>query len=363
LIPVPASSPELRPLEPPERRIQTAKERLGKELVILGHHYQKDEVIRFADFRGDSLKLARDAAANKQAKHIIFCGVHFMAETAAILAGPGQVVLFPEPEALCPLAETADLFLVEDAWKQLGGCRDTEREILPVTYVNSEAVLKAFCGRHGGSVCTSSNARGVLEWARARRPCTFFFPDQHLGRNTGVRMGIPPERMPLWDPRRDLGGNDREDILAAQVVLWKGWCYVHQRFLPAHVQAVRKSHPGIRVWVHLECTQEVVHLADDAGSTADIIRLVESAPAGTRWAIGTEGNLVNRLAREHPEQEIHLLSPVPNNCLTMNKTTTDSLARITDGLLRGEEINPVRIPPDVAEHARTALQRMLEVRV
>jgi quinolinate synthase len=348
--------------ESPERRIENAKERFGKELVILGHHYQKDEVIQFADFRGDSLKLARDAAASRDAKFIIFCGVHFMAETAAILAGPGQVVLFPEPEALCPLAEKADLLLVEDAWKQLAECLNVERDVMPVTYVNSEAALKAFCGNHGGLVCTSSNARGVLEWARARRPKTFFFPDQHLGRNTGVRMGIPLERMPLWDPRKSLGGNTREDIVSAEVILWKGWCYVHQRFLPTHVLAARKAYPGVRVWVHLECTQEVVRLADDAGSTADIIRLVDSAPAGTRWAIGTEGNLVDRLAREHPDQEIHLLSPTPNNCVTMNKTTLESLARVTDGLLRGEEINPVRVPPDTAEGARMALERMLEVR-
>lgn len=346
----------------PERIIEAAKQRFGKELVILGHHYQKDEVIRFADFRGDSLKLARDAAASREAKYIIFCGVHFMAETAAILVRPGQVVLLPEPEALCPLAEKADLFLVEDAWKQLGEYLDVDHGIMPVTYVNSEAVLKAFCGKRGGSVCTSSNARGILEWARARRPCTFFFPDQHLGRNTGVRMGIPLERMPLWDPREPLGGIDREDLRTAEVILWKGWCYVHQRFLPAHVRVAREAYPGIRVWVHLECTQEVVRLADDAGSTADIIRLVDSAPAGTRWAIGTEGNLVNRLARQHPEQEIHLLSPTPNNCITMNKTTLSSLARVAGGLLRGEEINPIRVPPDVAEPARTALERMLEVR-
>jgi quinolinate synthase len=352
----------MAPQESPERRIEEAKLRFGKELVILGHHYQKDEVIRFADFRGDSLKLARDAAASREAKYIIFCGVHFMAETAAILARPGQVVLLPEPEALCPLAEKADLLQVEDAWKQLGGYLDLERDVLPLTYVNSEAVLKAFCGKRGGSVCTSSNARGMLEWARARRPRTFFLPDQHLGRNTGVRMGIPLERMPLWDPREPLGGIPPEAVPTAEIFLWKGWCYVHQRFLPAHVLAARKSYPGVRVWVHLECTQEVVRLADDAGSTADIIRLVESAPAGTRWAIGTEGNLVERLAREHPEQEIRLLSPSPNNCVTMNKTTLSSLARVADGLLRGEEIHPIRVPPDVAEPARTALERMLEVR-
>jgi quinolinate synthase len=344
----------------PERRILSAKEHFGGELVILGHHYQKDDVIRFADFRGDSLQLARLSAANLKAKYIIFCGVHFMAETAAILAQPGQTVLLPEVDALCPLAEKADRMLVEDAWRQISECMDAEREVMPVTYVNSEADLKAFCGTHGGSVCTSSNARNILEWARARRPRTFFFPDQHLGRNTGVRMGIPLEEMPLWDPRETLGGNNREELLAAQIILWKGWCYVHQRFLPTHVLDARKRFPGVRVWVHLECTQEVVRLADDAGSTTDILRLVDDAPPGTKWAIGTEGNLVNRLARDHPEQEIHLLSPDPNNCITMNKTTVESLARVTDGLLRGELINPIRVREDIAQGARTALQRMLE---
>jgi quinolinate synthase len=345
----------------PERRIEKAKERFGAELVILGHHYQKDEVIRFADFRGDSLKLARAAAAAAAAKYIVFCGVHFMAETAAILARPGQTVLLPETDALCPLAEKADLPLVEDAWDQLTRRMDVEREVLPVTYINSEAALKAFCGTHGGAVCTSSNARGILEWARRRRPRAFFFPDQHLGRNTGLRMGIPAERMPLWDPREPLGGNGPEDIAAAEIILWKGWCYVHQRFLPAQVLAARETRPGVRVWVHLECTQEVVRLADDAGSTTDIIRLVEAAPAGTRWAIGTESNLVERLARAHPDQEIRSLSPEPNNCLMMNKITLASLVRITDGLLRGERINPIRVPPETAEPARAALERMLEV--
>jgi quinolinate synthase len=355
------------PLAPPlvpdstdsERRILAAKERLGGELVILGHHYQKDDVIRFADYRGDSLQLAR-TAADLKAKYIIFCGVHFMAETAAILSRPGQTVLLPETDALCPLAEKADRMVVEDAWRQLAGELDVEREVMPVTYINSEADLKAFCGAHGGTVCTSSNARNILEWARARRPRTLFFPDQHLGRNTGIRMGISEERMPLWDPREALGGNSREDLLTAQIILWKGWCYVHQRFLPTHVLEARKRYPGIRVWVHLECTQEVVRLADDAGSTTDILRLVDAAPPGAKWAVGTEGNLVNRLARDHPEQEIHLLSPDPNNCITMNKTTVESLARVTDGLMRGELVNPIRVPAEIAEPARVALRRMLE---
>jgi quinolinate synthase len=343
-----------------EVRIQIAKEKLGKEMVILGHHYQKDEVIRFCDVRGDSLQLAREAAANAEAKYIVFCGVHFMAETAAILSRVGQIVMLPELGALCPLAEKADRTLVEDAWRQLGAVMDVETELMPVTYVNSEADLKAFCGEHGGAVCTSSNARAILEWAFARRKRVFFFPDQHLGRNTGARMGVPLERMPLWDPRLDLGGNTVEALRDARVLLWKGWCYVHQRFRPEHVRAWRERVPGIRVWVHLECELEVVELADDAGSTADIIRLVDHAPAGTKWAVGTEGNLVNRLALAHPEQEIHLLSPDQNNCITMNKTTLESIARVTDGLLRGEALHSILVPERIAQPARVALERMLE---
>jgi quinolinate synthase len=343
-------------------RIHAAKKKFGEQLVILGHHYQKDEVIQLCDFRGDSLQLARQAAALPAAQYIVFCGVHFMAETAAILAGPDQAILLPETGALCPLAEKADLLLVEDAWRQLREVMDVEADVLPITYVNSEAELKAFCGEHGGTVCTSSNAGAILAWAFTQRKRVFFFPDQHLGRNTGVRLEIPLERMPLWDPRLPLGGNLVEALCEARVLLWKGWCYVHQRFLPAHVRAWRERVPGIRIWVHLECMREVVAMADDAGSTADIIRLVDAAPAGTKWAIGTEGNLVNRLALAHPEQEIHLLTPDANNCITMNKTTLESIARITDGLMAGELRNRISVPPRIAQPARVALERMLEIR-
>jgi quinolinate synthase len=340
--------------------IQAAKQALGPRMVLLGHHYQRDEVIRLCDFRGDSLQLARQAAAHPEAEYIVFCGVHFMAETAAILAQPHQVVMLPALDALCPLAEKADRMQVEDAWKQLAAVMDTERELLPVTYVNSEAELKAFCGEHGGAVCTSSNAREILAWAFPQRKRVFFFPDQYLGRNTGVRMGVPLDQMPLWDPRLDLGGSPAQTWTDARVLLWKGWCYVHQRFRPEQVLAWRARVPGIRVWVHLECEREVVALADEAGSTADIIRLVEAAPAGTQWAVGTEGNLVDRLAQAHPDQQIHLLSPEPNNCITMNKTTLELLARVTDGLLRGEPRHVIRVPEEVARPARVALERMLE---
>jgi quinolinate synthase len=344
-----------------ETRVQTAKAALGQDLVILGHHYQRDEVIQFADFRGDSLKLAREAANRRQARYIVFCGVHFMAETAAILAQPGQTVLLPDLRAGCPLADMADLPLVEQAWAQLAHVMDVEHQVMPVTYVNSAANLKAFCGQHGGSACTSSNAQAVLSWALSRRPRALFFPDQHLGRNTAKRMDIPLDEMLLWNPGRPFGGHDADALRQARIFLWPGWCHVHQRFLPQHVTAWRERDPDIRVIVHPECTMEVVDLADEAGSTAYIIRRVEESPPGTRWAIGTEFNLVNRLKNQHPEQFIASLSPQPSYCRTMNLITLEKLARVVEALAAGQVINPVTVPPDVARHARVALQRMLEV--
>ena len=348
-------------------RIRKAKEVLGSSLVILGHHYQKDEVIQFADFRGDSLKLARDAASCREARYIVFCGVHFMAETAAILAQPGQTVLIPDQEAGCPLAEMANVDDVERAWAELGQVMDVEHEVMPVTYVNSAAALKAFCGRHGGLVCTSSNAQAVLTWALAWRPRVLFFPDQHLGRNTAKKMGIPLAEMLLWNPSRPFGGHEAWDFERAQIFLWRGFCNVHQRFHPEDVTAWREREPptstsvGIRVIVHPECSMEVVDLADEAGSTAYIIRRVEESPPGSKWAIGTEFNLVNRLAEEHADKFIVSLSPQPSYCRTMNLITVEKLARVLEGLARGEIINPVTVPPDVARDARTALERMLEV--
>ncbi len=357
-----------------ETSIQKLKETLGSSLVILGHHYQRDDVIQFADFRGDSLELAQDATRT-DVRYIVFCGVRFMAETAAILAQPGQTVLIPDLEAGCPLAEMADLVDVERAWAELGEVMDVEREVMPVTYVNSSADLKGFCGRHGGLVCTSSNAQAVLAWALARRPRVLFFPDQHLGRNTAKRMGIPLEEMLLWNPSHPFGGHDAEALRRARVLLWRGWCNVHQRFLPEHVAAWREQEPptstsvGVRIIVHPECPMEVVDLADEAGSTAYIIRRVEESPPGTKWAIGTEFNLVNRLKDEHPEQFIvslrlcsgQALSPKPSYCRTMNLITLEKLARVLEGLARGESVNPITVPPDVARHARVALERMLEV--
>jgi quinolinate synthase len=342
-------------------RVWNLKQELGDQLVILGHHYQRDEVIQFADFRGDSLKLARDAANCREARTIVFCGVHFMAETAAVLAQPDQTVILPTLEAGCQLAEMADLPAVEWAWAQLGEILDVESEVVPVTYVNSSADLKAFCGKHGGVVCTSSNAAAALSWALAQRPRVLFFPDQHLGRNTAKRMGIPLEEMLVWNPRQPLGGHDAEALQRARILLWRGWCYVHQRFQPEHVTAWREREPGVRVIVHPECTMEVVDLADEVGSTAYIIRRVEESPPGSKWAIGTEFNLVNRLKQEHPEQFIVSLSTEPSTCRTMGLITLEALARVLEGLHRGEVINRITVPPDVARFARVALERMLEV--
>jgi quinolinate synthase len=343
-------------------RITELKSQLGDQLVILGHHYQRDEVIQFAGFRGDSLKLARDAANCRRANYIVFCGVHFMAETAAILAQPGQAVLLPDLQAGCPLADMADLADVEHAWAQLGEVMNVEEEVLPITYVNSTAALKAFCGRHGGAVCTSSNAEAVLEWALAQRPRVLFFPDQHLGRNSAKRMGIPADDMLIWDPIQPFGGHEAHTLQQARIFLWRGWCGVHQRFLPEYVTTWRERDPDVRIIVHPECRMEVVDLADEAGSTAYIVRRVKESPPGSKWAIGTEYNLVNRLRNEHPDRSIKSLSPDPSYCRTMNLITLDKLAHVLDGLGRGELINPITVPPDVARPAGVALERMLEIR-
>ena len=344
-----------------EARIRRAKAALGPSSVILGHHYQRDEVIQFADFCGDSLKLARDAANSQDARYIVFCGVHFMAETAAILAQPGQTVLHPDLEAGCWLADMASQAQVEKAWAQLGEVMDVEQEVVPVTYVNSTAGVKAFCGEHGGVVCTSSNAQAVLAWALERRPRVLFCPDQHLGRNTARRSGIAMEKMATWNPHRPFGGHDAETLRRTRVLLWDGYCNVHQRFLPEQVIAWRERLPDIRIIVHPECPMEVVDLADEAGSTATIIRRIGESPPGAKWAIGTEFNLVNRLKAEHPEQFIVSLSPEPSYCETMNMITLDKLARVVEGLVKGEAINAVTVPPHVARSARVALERMLEV--
>jgi quinolinate synthase len=353
-----AKPQELAVAPDPASRVAELKRALGERLVILGHHYQRDEVLAFADLQGDSLKLARDATQT-DAEFLVFCGVHFMAETAAILARPGQRVFTPEPAAGCFLADTATPQAVQAAWDRLDRVfGDAEAQFTPITYVNSSAALKAFCGQHGGIVCTSGNAERVVSWALERRPRIFFFPDQHLGRNTARRLGIPLEEMLVWDVRRL---PDATAIGAAKVILWPGACNVHQRFRPEHVRAIRQRLPGVRVLVHPECPTEVANLADGVGSTAHIIQQVRSAPPGTRWAIGTETRLVRRLQAEHPDQTIVSLADVPPFCQTMSQTTLPKLEHVLAALVDGEPVHEVTVDAETARRARLALERMLAV--
>jgi len=351
-------------------RIQAAKEQLGDELLILGHHYQQDEVIQFADLTGDSFKLSRLAAEQEQCRWIVFCGVHFMAETADILANQKHraapekhervTVILPDLAAGCSMADMANIEQVQRCWHELGELIDVA-ELMPVTYVNSTAELKAFCGRHGGIVCTSSNARAVLEWSFAQRPRVLFFPDQHLGRNTAKRMGVPLDEMIVWDPLRPLGDNEPEQIKRAKVILWRGYCSVHQMFLPQHVEMFRRKFPDIKILVHPECMMEVVDQADQVGSTEYIIKAVDAAAPGTRWAIGTELHLVNRLKKRHPEQEIYFLSPMVCMCATMYRIDLPHLCWALENLVQGTPVNVVAVPDQIAHWAQVALERMLEV--
>lgn len=353
-------------------RIKSAKQALGKSLLILGHHYQQDEVIEHADLNGDSYQLSKLAADSVDCRTIVFCGVHFMAETADILANrPEKLrsrdeqrvsVILPDMSAGCSMADMAGIRQVEAAWKQLGEVIDTT-DITPVTYINSAASLKAFCGRHGGIVCTSSNAKAVLEWAFAQRKRVFFFPDQHLGRNTSLKMGITNSQMPVWNPHEDeLGGNTKQAIEDSRVILWKGHCSVHQMFQAEHVATFRKKYPGIKILVHPECPQEVNDIADISGSTSKIIETVRKAPAGTKWAIGTELHLVNRLKKEHPEQEIHFLSPLVCMCATMYRIDLAHLCWCLENLVQGHVVNQIIVREDIANWSLIALERMLTVK-
>lgn len=351
-------------------RIQAVRDQLGPRLLLLGHHYQQDEVIALCDLRGDSYQLSRMAADSGECRAIFFCGVHFMAETADILAnrperlasraGERVEVYLPDMNAGCSMADMAMIEQVDNCWEELGEVIDTS-DMTPVTYVNSAASLKAFCGRHGGIVCTSSNARAVLDWAFAKSQRVLFFPDQHLGRNTAKTMGIPLEQMPVWDPYEELGGNSEQALRDSRVVLWKGHCSVHQMFRVEHVAQFRAKHPDIKILVHPECTMEVVDAADISGSTGRIIREVEQAPAGTQWAIGTELHLVNRLKQEHPEQEIHFLSPVLCMCATMYRIDLAHLCWSLENYVAGTPVNRIDVDPDTAHWALVALERMLEV--
>jgi quinolinate synthase len=353
---------EIRALSPEEtdRRIAEARRTLGHKIVILGHHYQRDEIIKHADFRGDSFKLSQLAAERKDADYILFCGVHFMAESADILSADHQQVILPNLNAGCSMADMADIYQVNECWdglQELGIADD----VVPITYMNSAANLKAFVGRNGGAVCTSSNARGVLEWAFKQKGKVLFFPDQHLGRNTGYRMGIPLEQMTVWDPREEWGGNDPRALENSKILLWKGHCSVHGRFTVDQIRQARETYPGINVMVHPECPLDVVLASDCDGSTEFIIRKIEEAEPGSKWAIGTEINLVNRLAHEHPDKLIFCLDPVICPCSTMYRIHPHFLLWTLENLLDGKVVNRIQVPAEVAEQAKLALDRMLEI--
>jgi quinolinate synthase len=343
-----------------EARIAHAKAQLADRLLILGHHYQRDEVIRWADARGDSLKLARYAAENSQSTDIVFCGVHFMAESADVLTGPHQRVVLPDLNAGCSMADMADADEVEECWEALADVIDAER-VVPITYVNSSAAVKAFVGRHGGACCTSSNARGVLTWALERGDRVLFVPDQHLGRNTALAMGYPIEEMKVWNPRFEQGGLEDREIKDSRFLLWKGHCSVHQRFTPLHVAAARAEHPGVEVIVHPECAHEVVALADKVGSTERILEWVAAAPAGSVLAIGTEIHMVRRMAADHPDKTVFSLDPLICPCSTMFRIDEPHLAWCLDALVQGEIVNQITVDEATASDARLALDRMLAI--
>ena len=343
-------------------RIAEARAQLGTTTLILGHHYQRDEVIRFADATGDSYKLSR-IAAEAQAKYIVFCGVHFMVESADVLGREGQQVILPDLNAGCSMADMAEISQVEACWEALErlGLAD---EIVPLTYINSTAAIKAFCGERGGMVCTSSSTRAAMEWAFTRAKRILFLPDQHLGRNTGYAMGIPLEEMAVWDPWGLQGGQTKEKLAASRVLLWKGHCAVHQRFLPGHVDAVRAKYPGIKVIVHPECRFEVCQKADAMGSTERLIALVEQAPEGQMFAVGTEIHLVNRMARRFAAEGKKIITLDDTGCLctTMYRISPQHLAWALENLVEGRVVNRIQVKPSVKRWAKVALDRMLETR-
>ena len=348
-------------------RITAAKEVLGDRVVVLGHFYQREEVVTHADYVGDSFQLANAALEHPHAEAIVFCGVHFMAETADLLSRPEQAVILPNLAAGCSMADMASIDEVEECWEQLADLygpldvpdADGLVPVIPVTYMNSSAAIKGFVGRHGGIVCTSSNARTVLEWAFARGRRVLFFPDQHLGRNTAKAMGVPLEQMPMWNPRKPLGGSSAADLADARVILWHGFCSVHRRFTVEQIERARAEHPGVRVIVHPECPMAVVDAADEAGSTDYIRKAIAAATEPTTFAIGTEINLVQRLAAQFPQHEIFCLDPVVCPCSTMYRIHPGYLAWVLERLVAGEVVNRITVPADVAEPARLALERML----
>jgi len=342
-------------------RTVSAKRALGDRVMVLGHNYQRDEVIEHADFRGDSLLLAKLASEHSERSHVVFCGVHFMAETADILSRSNQTVILPDLAAGCSMADMAAIEQVDQCWETLARLIPVEEAVTPVVYVNSAAVLKAFCGEHGGITCTSSNARAVIEWAWGRREKILFFPDEHLGRNTANKMGVSREQMIVWDPYLPNGGHTAEVIRKARLILWKGHCSVHQMFQPAHVDYFRKQCPDGQVIVHPECHEEVVNRADLVGSTEFIIRTVRAAPPGTTWAVGTELNLVNRLKREQSDKRVFFLSSTVCQCATMFRIDAPHLCWAMENLADGHVVNQIVVPDDDKAWAKLALDRMMAI--
>ena len=348
-----------------EAGIRYARKELGTKVVVLGHHYQRDDVIQFADFRGDSYLLSKQAAGTEEAKWIIFCGVHFMAETADLLTDDDQHVILPNMAAGCSMADMAPSDDVEDAWEDLmevyGENQSDSAEIVPITYMNSTAAIKALCGRNGGLVCTSSNADAAFDWALERGKRIFFLPDQHLGRNTGIAKGIPAEDMVVWNPFKPMGGLSEAELLRAKVVLWQGHCSVHTRFTVRQIEDARRADPDVNVIVHPECVREVVEAADTYGSTEFIRKSVENAPSGTAWGIGTEISMVNRLRDENPDKQVFCLDPVVCPCATMYRIHPAYVLWVLEGIMAGVGINVVQVDADTKKHALVALERMLEV--
>ncbi len=345
-----------------DKRIIRARQALGDRVVILGHHYQRDEIFKHADYSGDSLKLSRQAA-DSSAEYIVFCGVHFMAEVADIISRPEQVSILPDLSAGCAMADMADLEQVQRAWDELNSVLNADEYITPVTYINSAANLKSFCGRHGGIVCTSTNAQKILDWSFARREKVLFFPDQHLGRNTGYKMGIPLEEMVVWDYDLPMGGLSAEQIKAAKMILWKGFCSVHQMFKPEQIDNFRHDFPQGRVISHPEASFEVCQMSDYVGSTEYIIKTITEAEADTQWLVGTELNLVNRLHQTLASENktVQFMSPMVCMCSTMFRIDPQHLAWVLENLVEGNIVNQISVPEDVADSARSALQRMLDI--
>ncbi len=347
------------PDEEVAERIDAARRELGKRVVILGHHYQRDDVIRHADLTGDSYQLSV-MASQTEAEYIVFCGVHFMAESADILGKDSQRVILPDLGAGCSMADMATIEQVEDAWEQLRDIGVLDQKVAPITYMNSSAAIKAFCGRNDGVVCTSSNAIPLFDIYLKEFDKMFFFPDQHLGRNTGAKFGIPLDKMALWNPHEELGGNTEEQLHEAKLILWRGHCSVHGRFKPWHVDKVRAEMAGVQVLVHPECMREVVEISDLDGSTSFIIKTVENSPSGSKWAIGTEVNLVNRLQQRFPDKEIRLLAPDLCMCATMYRIAPQNLAWAMENLLDGNVVNEIKVDDETKHFAGIALQRMID---